>query len=286
MNEVIKQRWVALGPRNYGKSIEWKLEGEPWDTEGLYADHTRGIYLLCLLLEAIQPLGWRLVSSAGEKIQKIIFQFFTPHYHDIFFTDISSKNLDANERGYALIGKPEDMHTWFFLYDESMRVESEDVPIQHNLNTAQYCPGSAKREMPASVSVPNLDQGEPENTQYFHHYIPTQQQAQQAKFMMYGHAQSVHAPTPPSPPTMVDHAHHSHHCSNSLNQHHSRSVPSVAAAVAGSATPHHHHSSGGGVNNDHYASRTSLNHEISSSRPQSRGHSHFCHQQGCDYPSG
>ena len=67
MNEVIKQRWVALGPRNYGKSIEWKLEGEPWDTEGLYADHTRGIYLLCLLLEAIQPLGWRLVSSAGKK---------------------------------------------------------------------------------------------------------------------------------------------------------------------------------------------------------------------------
>ena len=66
MNEVIKQRWVALGPRNYGKSIEWKLEGEPWDTEGLYADHTRGVYLLCLLLEAIQPLGWRLVSSAGE----------------------------------------------------------------------------------------------------------------------------------------------------------------------------------------------------------------------------
>ena len=66
MNEVIKQRWVALGPRNYGKSIEWKLEGEPWDTEGLYADHTRGVYLLCLLLEAIQPLGWRLVSSAGR----------------------------------------------------------------------------------------------------------------------------------------------------------------------------------------------------------------------------
>ncbi len=41
MNEVIKQRWVALGPRNYGKSVEWKLEGDPWDTEGLYSDHTR-----------------------------------------------------------------------------------------------------------------------------------------------------------------------------------------------------------------------------------------------------
>ncbi len=99
MNEVIKQRWVALGPRNYGKSVEWKLEGDPWDTEGLYSDHTRGVYLLCLILEAIQPLGWKLVSSA----------------------DISAKNLDANERGYALVGKPEDMHTWFFLYDVTMR---------------------------------------------------------------------------------------------------------------------------------------------------------------------
>ena len=48
---------------------------------GLYSDQTRGVYLLCLLLEAIQPLGWRLVSSA----------------------DISSKNLDANERGYSLV---------------------------------------------------------------------------------------------------------------------------------------------------------------------------------------
>jgi hypothetical protein len=99
MNEVIKQRWVALGPRNYGKSVEWKLEGDPWDTEGLYSDHTRGVFLLCLILEAIQPLGWKLVSSA----------------------DISAKNLDANERGYALVGKPEDMHTWFFLYDVTMR---------------------------------------------------------------------------------------------------------------------------------------------------------------------
>ena len=110
INEIIKLRWVALGPRNYGKSIEWKLEGDPWDTEGikffyrvllyesmkmlkttvfyqksfilgLYSDQTRGVYLLCLLLEAIQPLGWRLVSSA----------------------DISSKNLDANERGYSLV---------------------------------------------------------------------------------------------------------------------------------------------------------------------------------------
>ena len=46
LNETIKNYWVALGtdqkedelvliviisgPRNYGKSIEWKLEGDPW----------------------------------------------------------------------------------------------------------------------------------------------------------------------------------------------------------------------------------------------------------------
>ena len=35
INEIIKLRWVALGPRNYGKSIEWKLEGDPCDTEGM-----------------------------------------------------------------------------------------------------------------------------------------------------------------------------------------------------------------------------------------------------------
>ena len=50
---------------------------------GLYSDQTRGVYLLCLLLGAIQPLGWRLVSSA----------------------DISSKNLDSNERGYSLVSR-------------------------------------------------------------------------------------------------------------------------------------------------------------------------------------
>ena len=67
LNETIKNYWVALGkisktyvnvytfffpgPRNYGKSIEWKLEGDPWVSEGLYSDNTRGIYLLCLILQ-------------------------------------------------------------------------------------------------------------------------------------------------------------------------------------------------------------------------------------------
>ena len=82
-------------------------------------------------------------------------------------------------------------------------------------------------------------------------------------------------------------------------------MPSVAAAVSNSTGPGGPavaaasnaggggggggNSSGGGGVGDPYASRTSLNHEIamsSSSRPQSRSHSHHCQQQGCDYPSG
>lgn len=205
------------------------------------------------------------------------------------YVDISSKNLDANERGYALIGKPEDMHTWFFLYDESMRVETTESVAEmhthtHNLNYASTN-ASKRADMSASLSVPNLEQSDQvhHHAGYFQsggHFAPapavaapppTHQQQQQHNFMMYGHAQSMHAP-PTSPPPVQEHA---HHCTGGLNQHHSRSVPSVAAAVAAAPTM------------DPYASRTSLNHEISSSsRPQSRSHSHFCHQQGCDYPSG
>lgn len=163
MNETIKQHWVALGPRNYGKSIEWKLEGDPWDTEGLYSDQTRGVYLLCLLLEVIQPLGWRLVSS----------------------TDVSSKNLDPNERGYSLVGKPEDLHTWFFLFDPSLKKEisSQGDPgldhqghnkqqqqqppqhhhhhplsSQHQQSQHQLKSSSAHDLVGGSSSVPNLDQ--------------------------------------------------------------------------------------------------------------------------------
>ena len=200
---------------------------------------------------------------------KILFQI----------TDISSKNLDANERGYALIGKPEDMHTWFFLYDESMRVEPEDNEPMHNLNATygnhtNYGGHNGKHrvDLSASISVPNLDHSDPvgsmppapgpppgatsgHNYNYFpgniHHLMaghpgqqsvqPSQsqpppqgppgqgasnshQQQAQHNFMMYGHAQSVHAAAPPTPPLM-DHAHgHAHHCNmgGSLNQHHSR----------------------------------------------------------------
>lgn len=251
---------------------------------------------------------------------------------------MSSKNLDSNERGYALIGKPEDMHTWFFLYDETMRVlEPDTVELTHNLNYSGYHgpPGhhnnKPRVDMSASLSVPNLDQtdshaghhavppgqhvpnfygGHNHPTAAQTHYIPqsTHQQQAQHNFMMYGHAQSVQAPAPPTPPMMDHHAPaaapaHGHHCGGGLSGHHSRSVPSVAAAVANSSMGNGsggcsgggQQGSGSGTAGQHacdpYASRTSLNHEIamnsSSSRPQSRSHSHHCQQQGCaDYPSG
>lgn len=123
INDIIKQRWVALGPRNYGKSVEWKLEGDPWDSEGLYSDHTRGIYLLCRVLDGIRPLGWKLVGLYCLKnFSRFILIFFSIYISSqVSSADISSKNVDGNERGNALVGKPEDVHTWFFLYDVSMR---------------------------------------------------------------------------------------------------------------------------------------------------------------------
>lgn len=151
-----------------------------------------------------------------------------------FVTDVSSKNLDANERGYALIGKPEDMHTWFFLYDESMRaVDPVDNDHAHNYNVSYSSIGQRSRggvaDMSASISVPNLDQSEatPSNFNYNYNYGPVyhahpHQHHQQQNFMMYGHAQSVQQP-PPTPPMMDHgHAHHGGHCGG-LSQHHSRS---------------------------------------------------------------
>ena len=227
------------------------------------------------------------------------------------------------------------MHTWFFLYDETMRVlEPDTVEMTHNLNYAGYHGNTGHNNKPrvdmsASLSVPNLDQTEhtghhasvahggghpgggiPNFYSGHHqpssHYMPqTHQQQAQHNFMMYGHAQSVQAPAPPTPPMMDHHAPSSggHHNCGGLNQHHSRSVPSVAAAVANSSMGNGsggcsgggQQGSGSGTAGQHacdpYASRTSLNHEIamnsSSSRPQSRSHSHHCQQQGCaDYPSG
>uniref|UniRef100_A0A0K2TQJ9 Uncharacterized protein n=1 Tax=Lepeophtheirus salmonis TaxID=72036 RepID=A0A0K2TQJ9_LEPSM len=136
LNETIKQNWVSLGPRNFGKSIEWKLEGDPWECEGLYLDQTRCVYLLCLLLESIQPLGWRLIASA----------------------DVSSKNIDSNDRGYSLVGKPEDVHTWFFLYDQKLFREDNQYGPKMDLHYHNPYPFSSKFDyMPASTSVPNLE---------------------------------------------------------------------------------------------------------------------------------
>ncbi len=200
------------------------------------------------------------------------------------------------------------MHTWFFLYDEALRAEVEAELTQHhnlNYNSHAHTPKSrgGVADMSASVSVPNLDQSDinpPGNVAYFPGHPghfgappppvapPSAAHNHRHNFMMYGHAQSVHAAAPPSPPGMMEHGHaHHHHCSGGLNQHHSRSVPSVAAAVASAASAAASANSQASCG-DPYASRTSLNHEVagSSSRPQSRSHSHFCQQQGCDYPSG
>ena len=40
--------------------------------------------------------------------------------------DVAAKNLDSNDR-YSYEGLSEDMHTWFFLYDEKVaaKLESE-----------------------------------------------------------------------------------------------------------------------------------------------------------------
>ena len=169
--------------------------------------------------------------------------------------------MDANERGYALIGKPEDMHTWFFLYDESMREETDITEPMHNLNatygnhTNYGHNGKHRVDLSASISVPNLDHSDSvgvmppdqaaaaassgHNYNYLgvvgnmHHFVanarhqpqppvqPSQSQPQQPppapgpppqvasnshqqqaqhNFMMYGHAQSVHAGAPPLHP--------------------------------------------------------------------------------------
>ena len=80
------------GPRNYGKSIEWKLEGDPWVSEGLYSDSTRGIYLLCLILQVreIQSLIWFVVSFVMQAISPLGWRVSAS-------MDVASKNLDNNE---------------------------------------------------------------------------------------------------------------------------------------------------------------------------------------------
>ena len=56
-------------------------------------------------IQAIAPLGWRVTASM----------------------DVASKNLDSNDR-YSYEGQSEDMHTWFFLYDEKLAVKHDTEP--------------------------------------------------------------------------------------------------------------------------------------------------------------
>jgi hypothetical protein len=69
--------------------------------------------------------------------------YWKPFSHVLTFSsvpiiDVSSKNLDSNERGYSLMGKPEDMHTWFFLYDEGLRNPEIIDNEAHNLIQNSY----------------------------------------------------------------------------------------------------------------------------------------------------
>ena len=116
------------GPRNYGKSIEWKLEGDPWVSEGLYSDSTRGIYLLCLILQVreIPSLIWFVVSAVMQAISPLGWRVSAS-------MDVASKNLDNNDR-YSYEGLSEDMHTWFFLYDEKIAMKYESELGQKQVN--------------------------------------------------------------------------------------------------------------------------------------------------------
>ena len=72
------------------------------------------------LFKAIAPLGWRVTASM----------------------DVASKNLDNNDR-YSYEGQSEDMHTWFFLYDEKLVSKSELEPMKQVNNDQKPCIASS-----------------------------------------------------------------------------------------------------------------------------------------------
>ena len=52
--------------------------------------------------------------------------------------DVAAKNLDNNDR-YSYEGLSEDMHTWFFLYDEKIAAKHEaetQKQVKSNLKTS------------------------------------------------------------------------------------------------------------------------------------------------------
>ena len=63
---------------------------------------------ICNDIQAIAPLGWRVTASM----------------------DVASKNLDNNDR-YSYEGQSEDMHTWFFLYDDKLASKHDTAETQH-----------------------------------------------------------------------------------------------------------------------------------------------------------
>ena len=76
--------------------------------------------------------------------------------------DVASKNLDNNDR-YSYEGQSEDMHTWFFLYDEKLVSKSELEPMKQVTmirNHAFFHPDlfqMQNKDLCSSTSVPNLD---------------------------------------------------------------------------------------------------------------------------------
>ena len=66
------------------------------------------------MLQAIAPLGWRVTASM----------------------DVAAKNLDSNDR-YSYEGLSEDMHTWFFLYDEKIAAKHE-AETQKQVRKSQH----------------------------------------------------------------------------------------------------------------------------------------------------
>ena len=191
-------------------------------------------------------------------------------HFSILHTDISSKNLDANERGYALIGKPEDMHTWFFLYDESMREETADTEPMHNLNATygnhtNY--GNSKHggrvDLSASISVPNLDHSEvamppvppPAGGGHGYNYFPQNN--------LHHFVAAANQPPPPvavpvpgtqQPPPQSSNSHQQQQQHNFMMYGHAQSVHAAAPPTPPMMEHHHaHHCSigGNGLNQHH-----------------------------------
>ena len=86
-----------------------------------------GIHLH-FIIQAIAPLGWRVTASM----------------------DVASKNLDSNDR-YSYEGQSEDMHTWFFLYDEK-------IAAKHDTEQQKQVSNKSKEEENLNLAISFLGQ--------------------------------------------------------------------------------------------------------------------------------